>query len=130
MPVNFLSVLQSFKGAYIVFGMMIIGITLCKSKLSHLDFKFLVPLLAVKFLLWPIVMVGLIHLDKSIMHLFNPDIYQVLVLMSLVPIASNSVALASALEVEPLKTSVAVTLSTVLGLVTIPISLNFVLSVI
>lgn len=118
-----LSVLSSIKGAYIVLGMMIIGMTMAKVKVAAIDTVLLTLSFVIKFILWPVLMLLLISLDNTYSKFFAKEIHQVLLLLSLVPLPANAVALATVLKAEPEKTSVAVALSTLMALFTIPLSL-------
>ena len=115
---------DQFKSAYGILGMMMLGMGLQGfNKSEDLDFKFIRIAFFIKFIFWPVSILALIYMDKTFMHLLNEDLYKVLILFSIVPLAGNSVSLAVLLKAKPEKTSLAVFLSTVLSIVFIPTAL-------
>lgn len=116
-----------FKGTYSFLGMMIIGMCVTEVKLHSIDFKFIGFALLGRVIFWPIVAFGLIFLDSSTLHLFDTLVYQVAMVMSIVPLAANSISYAVHLNVFPDKVALAVIISTILALFYIPIILNILL---
>ncbi|PJZ45170.1 AEC family transporter [Leptospira brenneri] len=113
-----------FKGAYGILGMMILGMGLSGLKDGgHLDWKFINLSLVFKFILWPLLMFGLIALDHYILHYLNPEFYIVAIIFALVPMAGNTVTLAVLLKTKPEKASIAVFISTVIAILYIPLML-------
>lgn len=113
--------MENFKGAYSLLGMMIIGMGLAAAKIKDIDLKFISLSFIAKFLVWPLVIFAIIFADKAFLGLYNQSIYNMLILMAIVPIAANTVALATELKVHPNKASVAVLISTVFALLYIPL---------
>ncbi len=112
---------QFFKSSYSLLGMMVIGMGLATATRSSFDAKFIGIAFFAKFVLWPLIVFGLISLDKSTVHFYNQDIYDVMVLMAIVPLAANTVTFSTELKVHPEKAAVAVSLSTVFALAYIPL---------
>lgn len=106
---------------------MLIGIGLAAMQNTRIDWTFIVGTFFTKFIIWPVSVLGCIWLDVHITHLFSQNVHNVLLLLSLVPLASNTVAIASALNTHPEKAAVAVFLSTALGLVLIPVVFTWIL---
>lgn len=119
---------QYFKASYSLLGMMVIGMGLATATRSSFDGKFIGLAFLAKFIIWPAIVFGLIWLDKAYFHFYNADIYGVMILMSIVPLAANTVTFATELKVHPEKAAVAVSLSTVFALVYIPVIVMFFLS--
>lgn len=116
-----------FKGAYGILGMMLIGMGLIGLDLkrgSDLDFKFISILFIIKFLFWPIAILTFIYLDKTFFMFLNEDLYKVMFLFSIVPLAGNTVTLAVLLNAKPEKASLTVLLSTIVSIIYIPIVLG------
>jgi len=111
----------SFRGAYIILGMMLIGLGLASIKDYKFDFTFIGISFLAKFFIWPLFMLCAIAVDTKVFHIFEPRIYSAMVLISIVPIALNTVAFATELNVHPEKASLAVFLSTVFALFYIPV---------
>jgi hypothetical protein len=112
---------QNFRGAYSVLGMMMVGMAISGVGALAWDAGFNFLVFFAKFIFWPALVFGIIFLDRSVFHIFNPEIYRVLLLMSIVPLAANTVAFASLLNVQPAKASLAVLLTTTFALLYIPV---------
>jgi len=124
LPEDFTFYTDQFKSAYGVLGMMMLGMGLQGfNKSEDLDLKFINIAFFIKFVFWPASILGLIFLDKTVIHLLNDDLYKVLILFSIVPLAGNSVSLAVLLNAKPAKASLAVFLSTIISIVFIPLAL-------
>lgn len=111
-----------FKGAYTLLGMMIIGMGLASVRLQHLDLKFIFLTFLAKFITWPLIIAGVIFLDQTAFHLYGTSIYNVMIIMAIVPLAANTVAFATELNVHPDKAALAVLLSTLFALFYIPLA--------
>ena len=110
-----------FRGSYTVLGMMLIGLGLSEISVYKFDIKFLTITFIAKFIAWPLVMLSIIYLDNSIFNFFTTEIHNVMLLLSIVPMAANTVAYATELKVHPEKAALAVILSTIFALFFIPI---------
>lgn len=118
---HIITTLESFKGAYTVLGMMIIGMGLANIRREHFDIKFISLSFFAKFIIWPSLILLIIWLDKTFIHLYNDDTYNLLLLLSIVPLAANTVTYATELKTHPNKASIAVILSTLFSLLYIPL---------
>jgi hypothetical protein len=114
-----------FKGAYGILGMMMLGMGLLglKSNPDNFDKKFISITFIIKFVFWPLAMLGFIYIDKTYLQFLNEDLYKVLFLFSIVPLAGNTVTLAVLLNAKPEKASFAVFLSTVVSIIFIPLAI-------
>lgn len=110
----------NFKDAYTLLGMMMIGMGLSTINIRNIDFKFISLSFLAKFIAWPLVIFGIIFLDTNFIHIYTPAIHDVLIVMSIVPLAANTVAYATELKVHPDKAAIAVLLSTLFALFYIP----------
>lgn len=110
---------QNFVGAYTVLGMMIIGFALAEIRGWFSDPRFLTASFAIKFIFWPLLMGGVISLG-----LFSQEIHRMMFVMSLVPLAANTVSFATLLRVQPEKAAQAVFLSTAFALFYIPLMIT------
>ncbi|MDE2311642.1 MAG: AEC family transporter [Patescibacteria group bacterium] len=111
----------AFRGAYSVLGLMIIGLGIADLQSWELDAKFLSLTFLSKFLVWPVLMGLIIMADHRFWHWYNPQVYQVLLLLAAVPLAANTVAYAAELKTHPDKAATAVFFSTVFALFYIPL---------
>jgi predicted permease len=121
MPVMLQPVLGHIQGAYVVLGMMIIGIGIARLQPAGLSAGFLGLLLAGKFLGWPLLALLAVFIDRTLLHLYSPLVHQALLLVSLMPIAANTVVIASLLNVHPQRMATATLISTVLAMFSIPL---------
>lgn len=112
--------MTNIRGAYVVFGMMIIGIGLASVTRAAFDKKFTLLAFAAKFICYPIAVALFVALDNSALNLFDTETHQVMFLISIVPLASNTVAYAVRLKAHPEKAAFAVLLSTIFALFYIP----------
>jgi predicted permease len=113
--------ITSFRGAYVVLGMMLVGLGLSLVTKASLDHTFTGVAFFAKFVAWPVVMGLIIFVDMYFFHFYSSEIYKIMLLMSIVPLASNTVAFATKLNTHPEKAAVTVLLSTIFALVYIPL---------
>lgn len=113
-------VAQHFRGAYTVLGMMMIGLGLGGIRSFGLDGPFIGASFLAKFVAWPLIMLLIIALDRQMLHLYDPLTHRAMLVLSLTPLAANSVAFATELRAQPEKAAAAVLLSTFLALFLIP----------
>jgi malate permease and related proteins len=123
-PAEVSSYTAQFKGAYGILGMMMLGMGLVGLKKgSDLDLKFISITFIMKFMFWPLAILGVIYLDRNFYMFLNEDLYKVMFLFSIVPLAGNTVTLAVLLNAKPEKASFTVLLSTIVSIIYIPIVL-------
>lgn len=115
-PVAFDEVIEHMKGTYTILGMMVVGLGLASIQSLKLDYKFIGMTFLAKFAAWPLLTLFLILCDTQWFGLFNQQVYDVLLLISVVPLAANTIILASVLNNKPEKSATAVILSTVFAL--------------
>ena len=120
---NLLDYLDYFKGTYAVLGMMMIGMGLKGLKNVGIDKMFISFAFGIKFIIYPLCALFIIWIDSSFFHFFSPELYKVIFIFSIVPMAGNTVAVASLLKVHPEKAALAVVLSAFISVFTIPIML-------
>ncbi|MDD3182540.1 MAG: AEC family transporter [Alphaproteobacteria bacterium] len=113
-------VVRDFMGAYIVLGALIVGLGLAQNKKLTLNFKVLGTMLGIKFLVWPVAVIALLALLRLTPFAPPAQYEPIFMLMSVLPLAANTAALASLLNVHPDEAATAVALSTVLSLAIIP----------
>lgn len=124
LPAAFIQYAGQFKIVYSTLGMMVIGMGLeGLRKGGGLDAKFLAVSLTTKHLLWPMLIWGLILLDRTVTRLLYDELYKVMFVFAIVPLAGNTVTLAVLLQAKPAKAALAVLLSTILSIVSIPLLL-------
>lgn len=112
--------ISPIKGVYVVLGMMIIGIGLAGLSQFKVDFKFLGMTFLAKFLVWPLLIFLLIAIDTSFLGIYPSFVHQVLILISIVPLAINTVIMASLMNYQTERAAVTVLLSTLFALFYVP----------
>jgi malate permease and related proteins len=113
------------KGVYVVLGMMIIGMGLANLTQFKLDLKFIGMTFLAKFLVWPLLVLFIIHLDRTFLGIYTPVSHQALILISIVPLAVNTVVMSSLMNWHPEKAAATVLLSTVFALFYVPVMTSF-----
>jgi len=113
------------KGTYTVLGMMMIGLGLATLTHFKLDFKFIGLTFLAKFIVWPVLVLILIQVDTHVFKFFNQEIYNVLFLLSIVPLGSSMVMMAALMKSHPEKAAAAVVLSIFFALFYVPIMIKF-----
>ncbi len=113
-----------FKVVFSILGMMVIGMGLDgMRKGGGVDIAFLKISLIAKHLLWPLLVSLVILLDTTVTHFLYGELYKVMFVFSIVPMAGNTVTLAVLLKAKPEKAALAVLLSNLLSIVYIPVML-------
>jgi len=112
--------LHGVRTVFSVIGMLLIGVSLAGERLSAIDAKLLAFTTIAKTVVWPVLMLLFIALDRNVFQIFDEDVHGVLLLMGMIPLAVNTVVYSSVLKVHPEKAAVAVMVSTVLALFFIP----------
>ena len=117
---TYVDTVTNFRGAYTILGMMIIGLGLASITSYKFDFKFICIAFFARFLVWPALMLLVITVNTAL-KIYDPNIYKVMILSSIVPLAADTVTFATQLNAQPEKASLAVLLSTVFALFYIPL---------
>lgn len=115
---------ENLKWAYGILGMMMLGMGMKGFNLeADFDKKYIKISYFFKFIFWPAVVLAIIFVDKTFINFLNEEIYKVMFLFSIVPLAGNTVTLAVLLKAKPEKASFTVLLSTIVSVVYIPVML-------
>lgn len=114
------SFILNARGAFTVLGMMMIGLAMADIKKGTFDIRFLATVFSFKFFLWPLTILSLLWLDTHILSLWSKEIHDVMILLSIVPLAANTVVWATEFKSYPSSAALAVFSSTAFALVYIP----------
>lgn len=115
---------EAIKWIFGILGMMMLGMGLKGFNIKEdLDLKYIRISYFYKFIFWPAVILSIIFVDRSFFNFLNEEIYKVLFLMSILPLAGNTITLAVLLKAKPEKASFTVLLSTLISVVYIPVVL-------
>lgn len=116
-----------FEGAYVVLGMMMIGLGLSSLKKLAIDWGFIGILFTARHIIWPLVAAAVVLLDKHVLGLYGEGVHQSVLLISFMPLSANAVAIASVLKCEPEKMATASFLSAVVAIIYVPLMVALVL---
>jgi predicted permease len=120
-PQAYADLALSFRGAFTVLGMMLVGLGLSRIRHLFLDLRFTGLLLLAKFVCWPLLVWAAVSADAAWTHLLSPLAREVAEALSVVPLAANGVVYATQFKLHPEKAASAVFASTVLALLYIPL---------
>ncbi len=126
LPAPLIKLWDFSKSGYVVIGMMIAGIALAQAPSFKINPRLLGVALAGKFLLWPLTALAFAALDPGF---FTPQIHNLILVMSLTPIAANLSAYAAANDGPVAQAAMLVFISTLLALLSMPFLLPVLLSV-
>lgn len=117
---------EGLKWIFGILGMMMLGMGMKGFNLEKdFDKKYIKISYFFKFIFWPGIVLAIIFVDKNFIGFLNEEIYKVMFLFSIVPLAGNTVTLAVLLKANPEKASFTVLLSTLISIVYIPVVLAF-----
>lgn len=119
-PDIFYTYWERFAGAWIVIGMMIIGVALGKQDKLPVNWKLIGWMMSLRFIVWPLAMLAFVMLDVALLQLYDPRIHTLLILIGVIPHAANSIAFAAQLKVCPEDTATVVLISTCFALFYVP----------
>ncbi|PAV26596.1 transporter [Tamilnaduibacter salinus] len=120
-PEVFVPLFDNLRGAYSVFGMMIIGMSITSFRGLVGNPRFTALAFFGKFLLWPMLAMAFWWLDSHVFGLYESAVYQAVFLISITPIAANTVVIATLLETAPRQAAGTALLSTLFSLIYIPL---------
>lgn len=126
LPGALMNSLDVFPATYTLLGMMIIGMTLSQVTLDAWDSRFVATCVGLRYLLWPLVMLIAVLLLQTLGPL-TPELGMALLLLGVVPMASNVVVVAMELGIQPQKGALAVLTTTLLAPLLIPLYLHLML---
>ncbi len=112
---------ERFTGAWIIIGMMLIGVALSKAGAWRANVKLTSLLFGIRFLIWPACTYGFALLDKFCFRLFNTEVHTMLLIIGLVPLAANTVSFATQIGLRPGEAATVVLLSTLFAALYIPL---------
>ncbi|WP_375170897.1 AEC family transporter [Marinobacter sp.] len=120
-PDLFAPLFENLRGAYSVLGMMIIGMSITSFRGLAGNLRFTGLAFVGKFVVWPAAAALFWWLDAHILGIYQPAVHQALFLISITPIAANTVVIATLLDTAPRQAAGTVMLTTVFALVYIPV---------
>lgn len=126
-PNVFVPLFDNLRGAYSILGMMIIGMGILSVRGLAGNPRFTGLAFFGKFVSWPVVAMLLWWLDAHVFGVYGPEVHQAIFLISITPIAANTVVIATLLDTAPRQAAGTALLSTLFALAFIPVMVALVL---
>lgn len=128
-PENFVPMLENMRGAYIFFGMMIIGMSIQTFRGLAGNLRFTALAFFGKFVSWPLLATAFWLVDSQLLGLYETAVHQAILLIAVTPIAANTVVIATLLDVEPRQVAGTALLSTLLALLYVPLMAGWIMRI-
>ncbi|PSF07170.1 transporter [Marinobacter fuscus] len=125
-PEVFEPLFDNLRGAYSVLGMMIIGMGIVSLRGLAGNLRFTGLAFFGKFVVWPLFALGFWWLDSQVLGIYGPAVHRAIFLISIVPIAANTVVIATLLDASPKQAAGTTLLSTFFALLYIPLMVAWV----
>lgn len=126
-PEPFVPLFDNLRGAYSILGMMIIGMSILSFRGLAGNPVFTGLAFFGKFIAWPLLALGFWWLDVSVLGIYDLAVHQAIFLISITPIAANTVVIATLLDISPRQAAGTTLLSTLFALGFIPVMVALVL---
>lgn len=124
LPAMFDGFFVNLRGAFIVMGMMIIGLVLGSQSEGKKGFVFEWPLIlfsnVIRFCVFPLLALGLVLLDRRFFGLFSPMAEKILLLVSVMPMGADTTSVAAQWKMHPERIAALILVNSVIALFLIP----------
>lgn len=125
-PQVFTPLFDNLRGAYSILGMMIIGMGILSFRGLAGNPAFTGLAFFGKFVSWPMLALGFWWLDAQVLGIYELAVHQAIFLISITPIAANTVVIATLLDTAPRQAAGTTLLSTLFALGFIPVMIAWV----
>lgn len=123
-PDLFQPLFDNLRGAYSILGMMIIGMSITSFRGLAGNIRFTGLAFFGKFVVWPAVAILFWWLDANVLGIYEPAVHKAIFLISITPIAANTVVIATMLDISPRQAAGTVLLTTLFALAFIPVMIS------
>ncbi|WP_336365955.1 AEC family transporter [Marinobacter sp. C2H3] len=123
-PEIFVPLFDNLRGAYSILGMMIIGMSITSFRGLAGNLRFTGLAFFGKFVIWPLVAIAFWWLDANVFGIYGEAVHQAMFLISITPIAANTVVIATLLDTSPRQAAGTVMLTTLFALAFIPVMIS------
>lgn len=123
-PEVFVPLFDNLRGTYSILGMMIIGMSISSFRGLAGNLRFTALAFWGKFVAWPLLATAFWWLDAQVLGIYEPAVHKAIFLISITPIAANTVVIATLLNTSPRQAAGTVMLSTLFALVFIPVMIS------
>ncbi|MDX5328847.1 MAG: AEC family transporter [Marinobacter sp.] len=125
-PEAFVPLFDNLRGAYSILGMMIIGMGILSFRGLAGNPVFTGLAFFGKFVSWPALALAFWWLDAQVLGIYDLAVHQAIFLISITPIAANTVVIATLLDAAPRQAAGTTLLSTLFALGFIPVMIALV----
>ncbi|WP_431474090.1 AEC family transporter [Marinobacter sp. KM021] len=125
-PGAFVPLFDNLRGAYSILGMMIIGMGILSFRGLAGNPVFTGLAFFGKFVSWPALALAFWWLDAQVLGIYDLAVHQAIFLISITPIAANTVVIATLLDAAPRQAAGTTLLSTLFALGFIPVMIALV----
>lgn len=126
-PSVFVPLFDNLRGAYSILGMMIIGMSIVSVRGLAGNLRFTALAFFGKFVSWPLAALAFWWLDAHWFGVYDLAVHQAIFLISITPMAANTVVIATLLDTSPRQAAGTTLLSTLFALGFIPVMVALVL---
>jgi hypothetical protein len=123
-PDIFVPLFDNLRGAYSILGMMIIGMSITSFRGLAGNVRFTALAFFGKFVIWPLVAIVFWWVDSEMLGIYEPAVHKAMFLISITPIAANTVVIATLLDTSPRQAAGTVLLTTLFALAFIPVMIS------
>ena len=123
-PDLFVPLFDNLRGAYSILGMMIIGMSITSFRGLVGNVRFTGLAFFGKFVVWPAVAILFWWLDANVFGIYDAAVHKAMFLISITPIAANTVVIATLLDTSPRQAAGTVLLTTLFALAFIPVMIS------
>jgi predicted permease len=121
----FVKLWDASKGAYVYFGMMLVGLALSSYKKLELHGDLFALTVLGRYVFWTVLAFALIMIDHLVWRLFDVTIYRMFLLLGALPVAANLTAIAAQCDFKPQVAAPLVVLTVGVSFALLPIFLPF-----
>lgn len=119
---------DNLRGTYSILGMMIIGMSILNLQGLAGEMRFTMLAFFGKFVAWPVLALAFWWLDSTVLGVYDQAVHRSLLLVSITPVAANTVVIATLLDTSPRQVAGTALLSTVFALLYIPLMVSLFVS--
>ncbi|WP_339048359.1 AEC family transporter [Candidatus Mesenet endosymbiont of Phosphuga atrata] len=127
MPDFLFDFMTNIRSTFMILGTMLLGICVSNIKSFNIDWKLVFVTVITKYVFWPLVVLGLILLDKATLKLYSNNIYKALILLAVVPISGSGIIIANVLNYQPDRITIVLLISSIIGLFYVPLMISLLL---
>ncbi len=117
---GFDNLFAQMRSAYLVLGMMILGLSLSSVRVVDTGKLFIIFFLLSKTIISPLIMMIIIIADKFLFHIYDLEMYKIFLMLSTLPPGVNALNFSVLYRFKPGKFAVGMLISTIIATIYIP----------